>query len=155
MITVYYFTLLLLTLPILTLFIVMANSVRYRKLLFIVIPLTLAVVFKLIYTLDVIKSLPKTSLPNEYTFLHSIEVAEKFIFVWVLEKGKEVPHTVVIPWSQKDAKESQDAKRATSEGRRIEGMNKKTDREGKNRSTDDEKGELRFYQFNLQDLYKK
>jgi hypothetical protein len=154
MMTVYYFSLLLLAIPNLLLFIFLAGTRRYRRYLFVAIPVVLALVFKLIYTVDDIKSLPKSSLPPEYIFLHSVEIPEKVIYIWLVEKGKDTPHTVAIPWTANDSKAAQAAKKATAEGRAIEGRSSNVGRRGETLSSD-EQGELRLYHFNLQQLYKK
>lgn len=154
MTTFYYFSLLLLSIPNLLLFIFLAGARRYRRYLFVGIPLVLAVVFKLIYTIDDIKSLPRTTIPAEYLFLHSVEIPEKSIYIWLVERGKNVPYTVVIPWTAEDARAAQEAKKAVAQGRAIEGRNRNAGRGGESLTTD-ERGELRLYQFNMQRAYPK
>lgn len=154
MITFYYFSLLLLAIPNLLLFIFLAGARRYRRYLFVGIPLVLALVFKLIYTIDDIKALPKTVLPDQYLFLHAVEIPEKAIYIWLMERGKNVPYTVVIPWTAEDARAAQEAKKATAEGRAIGGSSRNAGRGGES-LTNDERGQLRLYPFNLQQLYPK
>jgi hypothetical protein len=134
----------------LTALIVFARTRDYRKYLFILIPLFLVIVFKLIYLVDTIKSQPKQSLPQDYFYLNSIEIPQKIIYLWVVEKGKETPITVVIPWTQNNSKKLQDAKKSVAEGKMIAGKKK-----DKNSSQDDETGELLLYQFQLSDTFKK
>ena len=150
MITLYYILLILLTVPILVMFILMAKSELYRKYLFAFIPIVLLVVFKLIYTLDVIKAHPKNELPKDYYFLSSLEMQQKWIYLWILEKDKEVPHTVVIPWTAKDSKAANEAKKAIAEGKTMAGKKK-----DKQTMQDDETGELLLYNFQLKDRYQK
>ena len=148
MITLYYSLLILLTVPTLVTLILMARSAKYRKYLFVAIPLVLFILFKLIYMIDLIKGQPKTSLPADYFYLHSIEIPQKVIFIWVVEKDKDTPFTVVIPWTQQNSKKLQEAKKGVSEGKLIAGK-------GKSKSADDETGELLLYHFQLKDIYKK
>ena len=150
MITLYYILLISLTVPILVMFILMAKSELYRKYLFAFIPIVLLVVFKLIYTLDVIKAHPKSELPKDYYFLSSLEIQQKWIYLWILEKDKEVPHTVVIPWTAKDSKAANEAKKAIAEGKTMAGKKK-----DKQTMQDDETGELLLYNFQLKDRYQK
>jgi hypothetical protein len=150
MITLYYSLLIALAVSSLTALIVFARTRDYRKYLFILIPLFLVIVFKLIYLVDTIKSQPKQSLPQDYFYLHSIEIPQKIIYLWVVEKGKETPITVVIPWTQNNSKKLQDAKKSVAEGKMIAGKKK-----DKNSSQDDETGELLLYQFQLSDTFKK
>lgn len=150
MITLYYILLISLTVPILVMFILMAKSELYRKYLFAFIPIVLLVVFKLIYTLDVIKAHPKSELPKDYYFLSSLEMQQKWIYLWILEKDKEVPHTVVIPWTAKDSKAANEAKKAVAEGKMMAGKKK-----DKQTMQDDETGELLLYNFQLKDRYQK
>jgi len=150
MITLYYSLLVALAVSSLTALIVFARTRDYRKYLFILIPLFLVIVFKLIYLVDTIKSQPKQSLPQDYFYLNSIEIPQKIIYLWVVEKGKETPITVVIPWTQNNSKKLQDAKKSVAEGKMIAGKKK-----DKNSSQDDETGELLLYQFQLSDTFKK
>lgn len=150
MIALYYSLLLLLTVPVLVLFILMATSKKYRGYLFFIIPVVLALVFKLIYTVDMIKAHPKNGLPKDYFFLSSTEIPQKVIYLWILEKDKDVPHTVSIPWTQKDSKATQEAKKALAEGKMVAG--KKKDKQS---MQDDETGELLLYNFQLKDRYQK
>ena len=152
MIAFYYTLLMMLTLPTLVMFIFMATSEKYRKYLFVFIPIVLAVVFKLIYTVDHIKAQPKNSLPKEYTYLYSIEIAHKTIFLWIVEKGKDEPHTVAIPWTAKDSKAAAEARKAVIEGKMIAGKSKEKEKSG---IMSDETGELLFYQLQVKDIYKK
>lgn len=150
MITLYYSLLVALAVSSLTALIVFARTRDYRKYLFILIPLFLVIVFKLIYLVDTIKSQPKQSLPQDYFYLHSIEIPQKIIYLWVVEKGKETPITVVIPWTQNNSKKLQEAKKSVAEGKMIAGKKK-----DKNSTQDDETGELLLYQFQLSDTFKK
>lgn len=150
MITFYYTLLLLLTVPTLVMFILMAKSDLYRKYLFVAIPIVLLVVFKLIYALEVIKSHPKSQLPKDYFFISSVEMQQKWIYLWILEKDKDVPHTVVIPWTAKDSKAANEAKKGVAEGKMVAG--KKKDRQS---MQDDETGELLLYNFQLKDRFQK
>ena len=149
MITLYYSLLILITIPTLVVLIMTARTPKYRKYLFVAIPLVLFILFKLIYMIDAIKAQPKNSLPADYFFLHSIEIPQKVIFLWIVEKDKDVPYTVMIPWTQKNSKTTQEAKKAVAEGKAIAG------RKTKENSADDETGDLLLYQFQLKDHYKK
>lgn len=148
MIAMYYTLLMLLSVPILIMFIVMATSDKYRKYLVVFIPIILALVFKLIYAVDTIKAHPKSNLPADYFFLSSFEIPQKTIYLWIIEKGKDTPHTVQIPWTQKDSKATQEAKKSLAEGTPVAGKRKE-------KSADDETGELLLYQFQLKDHFKK
>lgn len=150
MIALYYTLLILLSVPILVMFILMAKLDVYRKYLFVVIPVVLLIVFKLIYTLDSIKAFPKSQLPENYFFISSMELPQKWIYIWVLEKDKDVPHTVIIPWTAKDSKAVNDAKKGMAEGKMIAGKKK-----DKQNMQDDETGELMLYNFQLKDHFKK
>lgn len=150
MITLYYSLLVALAVSSLTALIIFARTHSYRKYLFVLIPLLLVIVFKLIYLVDTIKSHPKHTLPEDYFYLHSVEIPEKVIYLWIVEKGKETPITVVIPWTPNNAKKTQEAKKATGEGKMIAGK-----RKPKELSASDETNDLMLYQFQLKDLYKK
>jgi hypothetical protein len=136
--------------PTLIALIIVARTPKYRKYLFVAIPVVLFILFKLIYMVDAIKAQPKNTLPADYFFLHSVEIPQKVIFLWIIEKDKDTPYTVMIPWTQKDSKATQDAKKAVSEGKAIAGK-----RKSKEQSPDDETGDLMLYQFQIKDLYKK
>lgn len=150
MTTLYYSLLMLLTVPTLVMLIFMARSQKYRKYLFAAIPIVFLILFKLIYMIDSIKAQPKNGLPSEYFYLHSIEIPQKVIYLWIVEKNKDVPFTVVIPWTQQDSKKLQEAKKSMAEGKMIAGKGKK-----KTLFNDDETGELMLYKFELKDVYKK
>ena len=151
MITIYYLLLILITVPTLVVLILVARTPKYRKYLFVAIPVVLFILFKLIYMIDAIKAQPKNSLPADYFFLHSAEIPQKVIFLWIIEKDKDVPYTVMIPWTQKNSKATQDAKKAVAEGKAVAGKRKPKEEH----SADDETGDLMLYQFQIKDLYKK
>ena len=150
MITQYYSLLILLSIPTLVMLMYMVKQAVYRKYLFIAIPSVLAILFSLIYMVDSIKAQPKVGLPADYFYLHSIEIPQNVIYLWIVEKGKDVPYTVVIPWTQQNAKKTQEAKKSVAEGKMIAGKGKP-----KVKTQDDETGELLLYQFQLKDHYKK
>ena len=150
MIAMYYSLLMMLSIPTLVMFIFMATSDKYRKYLFIAIPLVLGLLFKLIYTIDHIKAYPKDSLPKEYTYVYSLEIAQKTIFLWIVEKGSDRPHTVAIPWTQQDSKAAQQARQAVMEGKMVAGKAKE-----KSALKSDETGQLLFYNLQVKDIYKK
>lgn len=151
MITFYYSLLIALAVPALVALIIFASAPEYRKYLFVAIPITLAILFKLIYTVDTIKAIPKDQLPADYFYISSVEIPEKVIYMWIVEKDKTIPHTVAVPWTPSNAKAVAEAKKGTAEGKIIAGKGKKKG----GILMDDETGELLLYQFQLKDIYKK
>lgn len=147
--TTFYILLLLLSIPAITMLVMLSQNKRWWKFLFILIPLVLFVVFKLWYAIEYIKTAPTEKLPNKFTFITSIEKQKKYIYIWAIEEGKDYPITIVIPWTEKASKEVESAKRGVREGRRM------TFSKEKNRENNTPTDELKFYEFQLSSQYLK
>lgn len=147
--TTFYILLLLLSIPAITMLVMLSQNKRWWKFLFILIPLVLFVVFKLWYAIEYIKTAPTEKLPNKFTFITSIEKQKKHIYIWAIEEGKDYPITIVIPWTEKASKEVESAKRGVREGRRM------TFSKDKNRENNTPTDELKFYEFQLSSQYPK
>lgn len=115
----FYILLLLLSIPVISMLVMLSQNKKWWKFIFILIPIVLFLVFKLWYAIEYIKTAPTEKIPDKYTFIHSIEKQKKFIFIWVVEDGKDYPITIVIPWSEKASKEAEQAKRGVREGRKM------------------------------------
>lgn len=147
--TTFYILLLLLSIPIITMLVMLSHDKRWWKFIFILIPLVLILVFKLWYAIEYIKTAPTEKMPDKYTFIHSVEKQKKHIYIWAVEDGMEYPITIVIPWTEKASKEVEKAKRGVREGRQMV-RDKTQDREN-GTPTD----EFKFYEFQLSKQYVK
>lgn len=147
--TTFYILLLLLSIPIIVLLVLLAKERKWWLGIFIVIPVVLFLVFKLWMTINYLKSAPTETMPDKYTFIHSVEKQKKFIYIWAVEEGKEYPITIVIPWTEKASKEVEKAKRGVREGRRM--VRDKQQDQHNNTPYD----ELKFYEFQAQKQYLK
>jgi hypothetical protein len=147
--TTFYILLLLLSIPVITMLVMMSQDRKWWKFIFILIPISLFLVYKLWFAIEYIKTAPTTKMPDKFTFIHSIEKQKKHIFIWGIEEGKDYPITVVIPWSEKASKEVEKAKRGVREGRAM-ARNKAQERENGTPSD-----EFKFYEFRLGSQYMK
>lgn len=130
----------------------LAKNAKHRKYLSIAIPFFLILLLKLMFTIDNIRSQPRTFLPDDYTFLHAKEESQKTIHLWIIEKNSDTPITVVMPWNEKDSRKANEANKSVSEGQMIKGKKKEKKEPGQD---SDETGELMLYRFQLKDTYKK
>lgn len=139
--TTFYILLLLLSIPTITMLVMLSQNKKWWKFIFILIPLVLFLVFKLWYAIEYIKTAPTEKMPDKYMFIHSIEKQKKWIYIWAMEDGKDYPITLVIPWTEKASKEVEKAKRGVREGRKM--MRSKEQDKESSTPTD----ELKFYEF--------
>ena len=146
---IFYILLLLLSIPFIVVLVMLSQSKRWWKFIFILIPIVLFLVFKLWYAIEYIKTAPIDRVPDKFTFIHSIEKQKKVIYIWAIEEGKDYPITIVIPWTEKASKEVEKAKRGVREGRRME-RSKQQDKE-----TGTPTDEFKFYEFRPMQHYLK
>lgn len=143
----FYILLLLLSIPFIVVLVLLSQSKRWWKFIFVLIPIVLFLVYQLWQTVEYIKTAPIERMPDKYTFIHSIEKQKKFIYIWAIEEGKDYPITIVIPWSEKASKEVEKAKRGVREGRRM--IRDKS--QDKNSATPTD--EFKFYEFQRSNQY--
>ena len=94
---IFYILLLLLSIPFIVVLVMLSQSKRWWKFIFILIPVVLFLVFKLWYAIEYIKTAPIDRVPDKFTFIHSIEKQKKVIYIWAIEDGQDNPITTVIP----------------------------------------------------------
>lgn len=97
----------------------LARSNLARRLLWLVIPLTLAAVLMVTFSVSAIKGKPTSTLPSEEWVLISHVKRGDTIFMWIIPKGKSEPLSIQLVYH--DKQEADEAMKAGKDGKRGRG----------------------------------
>jgi glucan phosphoethanolaminetransferase (alkaline phosphatase superfamily) len=122
---------------------------KHFKVLFTIIPIVILSLVISIFTINDIKSKPITVIPAKFVMLSYIE-AKPIIYIWSSIEKNSHPVTIVVPWTENNVKQLQNAKNRSQAGVPQVFDKQRLEREG--RRTHDSQ-ELLFYDFDISQTY--
>jgi len=121
------------------------NLVKRRTVLFIAVPITLALAASAYFTIDSIMARPLRELPaGEFVFFDYVTDG-KIIFIWIYDKDRGHPVTVQRPYNRPLHQQLELAKQGKGKGKQMIG--KKQAEANKGENPDSSESEIILYEF--------